>query len=84
MARAVDTRPPVGTGPREGGGERTTRARRAGAFAAWAAVGAAVAWLLVGTGFANYDAAYSLVWGRDLARGQLPNYDVPVSPTPTR
>jgi hypothetical protein len=45
-------------------------------------VGAALAWLLVGTGFANYDAAYSLVWGRDLARGQLPNYDVPVSPTP--
>jgi hypothetical protein len=45
-------------------------------------VGAALAWLLVGTGFANYDAAYSLVWGRDIARGQLPNYDVPVSPTP--
>jgi hypothetical protein len=45
-------------------------------------VGAAVAWLLVGTGFANYDAAYSLVWGRDLARGELPSYDVPVSPTP--
>jgi MFS family permease len=45
-------------------------------------VGAALAWLLVGTGFANYDAAYSLVWGRDLARGNLPNYDVPVSPTP--
>ena len=45
-------------------------------------VGAALAWLLVGTGFANYDAAYSLVWGRDLAHGQLPNYDVPVSPTP--
>ncbi len=41
-----------------------------------------MAWLLVGTGFANYDAAYSLVWGRDLARGRLPNYDVPVSPTP--
>src|SRR4051794_4969205 len=44
--------------------------------------GAAAAWLLVGTGFANYDAAYSLVWGRDLAHGELPSYDVAVSPTP--
>jgi hypothetical protein len=62
--------------------ESGSKARAAGGFAACAGVGAAVAWLLVGTGFANYDAAYSLVWGRDLARGQLPNYDVPVSPTP--
>jgi hypothetical protein len=53
-----------------------------GVAAAVTAAGAAVAWLLVGTGFANYDAAYSLVWGRDIARGQLPDYDVPVSPTP--
>jgi hypothetical protein len=62
--------------------ESGSRARAAGGFAALAAVAAAVAWLLVGTGFANYDAAYSLVWGRDLARGNLPDYDVPVSPTP--
>jgi hypothetical protein len=51
-------------------------------FAAWTLGGALAAWAMVGTGFANYDAAYALVWGRDIARGNLPNYDVPVSPTP--
>src|ERR1700750_2472668 len=51
-------------------------------FTAWTVGGALAAWLMVGTGFANYDAAYALVWGRDIARGQLPSYDVPVSPTP--
>src|SRR5215207_6333310 len=62
--------------------ESGPRARALGGFAAIGVGGAAIAWLLVGTGFANYDAAYSLVWGRDIARGELPNYDVPVSPTP--
>jgi hypothetical protein len=63
-------------------------ARRAAGLPGWAGfsalilAGAVAAWAMVGTGFANYDAAYALVWGRDLARGDLPRYDVPVSPTP--
>ena len=47
-----------------------------------AVVGAAAAWLMAGSGFANYDTAYALVWGADLAHGRLPDYDVPVAPTP--
>jgi len=46
------------------------------------AVGAALAWGMIGTGFANYDMAYSLLWGSDLAHGRIPDYDVPVAPTP--
>ena len=58
----------------------TAVARRSG----WAvaAIGALVAWWLAGTGFANYDTAYALNWGRDLAHGRLPDYSVPVAPTP--
>jgi hypothetical protein len=44
--------------------------------------GALLAWLLVGTGFANYDTAYALLWGSDLAHGRVPDYSVPVAPTP--
>jgi len=47
-----------------------------------AVAGALGAWLIAGTGFANYDTAYALVWGRDLAEGRLPDYDVPLAPTP--
>jgi hypothetical protein len=61
---------------------RTGRVPGWAGFAAVTLAGAAAAWVMVGTGFANYDAAYSLVWGRDLARGHLPDYDVPVAPTP--
>ena len=46
------------------------------------AAGALAAWLMVGSGFANYDTAYSLLWGSDLAHGRLPDYSVPVAPTP--
>ncbi len=35
-----------------------------------------------GHAFLNYDSAYALVWGADLADGSLPRYDVPVAPTP--
>jgi hypothetical protein len=35
-----------------------------------------------GHAFLNYDSFYSLVWGADLAAGRLPDYDVPVAPTP--
>src|SRR3954469_3126061 len=43
---------------------------------------ALVIWLVVGRGLVNYDTLYSLVWGRDLAHGRLPDYDVPLAPTP--
>ncbi len=41
-----------------------------------------VAWALVSHGLVNYDTLYSLVWGRDLAHGHLPDYDVSLAPTP--
>lgn len=43
---------------------------------------AAAVWLLVGHGLVNYDTLYALVWGRDLAHGALPDYNVAVAPTP--
>ena len=39
-------------------------------------------WLVVGRGLVNYDTLYSLVWGRDLAHGRVPDYDVALAPTP--
>src|SRR4051794_41692108 len=39
-------------------------------------------WLIWGHAFANYDALYSLVWGRELAAGHGPSYDVSLAPTP--
>jgi hypothetical protein len=46
------------------------------------AAGALAVWLAVGPGFANYDTLYGLVWGRDVAHGRVPDYGVPVAPTP--
>jgi len=43
---------------------------------------AAALWALAGHGLVNYDTLYALDWGRDLGRGQLPDYSVPVAPTP--
>ena len=45
-------------------------------------LGALLAWALVGAGFLNYDTAYSLLWGGDLAHGRTPDLSVPLSPTP--
>lgn len=45
-------------------------------------LGASTAWLIVGAGFVNYDTAYALVWGSDLAHGRRPDYTVPIAPTP--
>ena len=45
-------------------------------------LGALVAWALVGAGFLNYDTAYSLLWGGDVAHLRQPDFDVPVAPTP--
>jgi hypothetical protein len=47
-----------------------------------APAGALLAWLMIDTGFANYDTAYSILWGADLAEGRTPDYSVPIAPTP--
>jgi hypothetical protein len=51
-------------------------------FAAGVLVGAAVLRLLAGPGLVNYDTLYTLVWGRQLAHGTLPDLDVAIAPTP--
>jgi hypothetical protein len=38
--------------------------------------------LITSVGFANYDTLYALAWGGQLARGELPSYEVPIAPTP--
>lgn len=48
----------------------------------WTAAGALLTFLAAGTGFANYDAAYALLWGSELAAGRVPDLEVPVAPTP--
>lgn len=50
-------------------------------FAAGTLALAALLWAIVGHGLVNYDTLYTLVWGRDLAHGRLPDYDVPLAPT---
>jgi hypothetical protein len=45
-------------------------------------LGALVAWTLVGAGFLNYDTAYSLLWGGDVAHLRQPDFGFPVAPTP--
>src|SRR3954454_21290401 len=49
---------------------------------AWIGALALLVWLVWGHGFANYDALYSLVWGREMADGHGPSFDVPLAPTP--
>ena len=55
-----------------------SRARNVGVVALLGAV----AWALAGRGLVNYDTLYALVWGRDVARGTLPDLEVPLAPTP--
>lgn len=43
---------------------------------------AALAWAAFSRAFLNYDTLYMLVWGRNLAHGRLPDYDVTLAPTP--
>jgi hypothetical protein len=45
-------------------------------------VGAVLLRLIAGVGFANYDTLYALSWGGQLARGELPAYELPIAPTP--
>jgi len=43
---------------------------------------AVVLWVLVGRGLVNYDTLYTLVWGRDLAHGHVPDVELALAPTP--
>jgi hypothetical protein len=51
-------------------------------FAAAVLLGAAALRLLTHNGLVNYDTLYTLVWGRELAHGTLPDLDVAIAPTP--
>jgi hypothetical protein len=57
-----------------------TRRNAVRALAAGAVLGVAV--FLIRPTFPNYDSYYDLVWGKALAHGHLPDYDVLRSPTP--
>jgi hypothetical protein len=46
------------------------------------AAGALLLWLIAGVGFVNYDTLFGLVWGQQLARGEAPQYNLPIAPTP--
>ncbi len=46
------------------------------------AAGAVVLRVVAGVGFANYDTLYALTWGGQLARGETPQYGIPIAPTP--
>jgi hypothetical protein len=70
---------------RWGGGPRLlTRGRLRGwAPAAFAILGgAALLWAIAGVGFVNYDTLYGLVWAQQLTRGEIPEYGLPIAPTP--
>jgi hypothetical protein len=58
------------------------RVRHAWPDALAAVVIAAAVFAFFGHAFLNYDSFYALVWGDDLAHGRLPEFDVPVAPTP--
>ncbi len=50
--------------------------------AAWVAAVSAVLLLVFPLGFPNYDTIYALVWGRELAHGESPDYGAALPPTP--
>jgi hypothetical protein len=51
-------------------------------FAVGVLLGAAALRLLTSDGLVNYDTLYTLVWGRELAHGVLPDLEVAIAPTP--
>src|SRR5215475_10286164 len=55
---------------------------RHGKAIGWTIALGLIAWALAGRGLVNYDTLYALVWGRDLAHGTLPDYDISLAPTP--
>ena len=50
--------------------------------AAWVAAVTGVLLLVFPVGFPNYDTIYALVWGRELAGGESPDYGAALPPTP--
>lgn len=44
-------------------------------------LGAALCWALIRAGFLNYDTAYFLIWGGDVAHGRKPDFTVSLAPT---
>lgn len=50
--------------------------------AAWVAAVTGALLLVFPYGFPNYDTIYALVWGRELAHGDSPDYGVALPPTP--
>jgi len=50
--------------------------------AAWVAAVSAALLLIFPLGFPNYDTIYALVWGRELAHGESPDYGAALPPTP--
>ena len=60
----------------------TDRCLTAGRWVGGAILAAIAARLVYGPAFPGYDAAWSLVWGHDLAAGRLPAFEAPIAPTP--
>ncbi len=64
------------------------RARTGHAIPRWAPptlailAGAALLRAIAGVGFVNYDTLYALVWGQQLTRLEIPEYGLPIAPTP--
>jgi hypothetical protein len=50
--------------------------------AAWVAGVSAALLVIFPLGFPNYDTIYALVWGRELAHGESPDYGAALPPTP--
>src|SRR3954466_9245158 len=57
-------------------------ARKALVPLAWVGATVAILLLVFPVGFPNYDTIYALVWGRELAHGQSPDYGAALPPTP--
>ena len=55
---------------------------RLGAVVLTVIIGAFTLAGVLGPGYPGYDASWSLVWGQQLAAGELPTYDAAVAPTP--
>jgi len=60
----------------------TAAARRWGTPLLFVAVISVLLLLIFPTGFPNYDTIYYLLWGKEIALGQAPDYSPPLVPTP--
>jgi len=49
---------------------------------AWLLPGGVAVLLAYGKPWVGYDSMYALVWGRDMADGRAPDFELPVAPTP--